>query len=168
MKYSSDLIYPEIKVEKENIEYAKLLLNSYSGRSSETSAIFQYSYQSIMLDDKYGEIIKNISMVEMKHLKILGETIKLLGIDPMFIYPNNIDNGFKYWNSSYINYTSNFNDMIKSNIEDEENAIDNYNDIINQIEDNYVINILKRLILDEEIHLKIFKDILNEINFTMR
>lgn len=165
MKYSSDLVYPKIEVEKENKEYAKLLLNVYSGRNSETTAIFEYIYQSIILDNKYGEILKNIAIVEMKHLNILGQTIKLLGLDPMYIYPNNIDNGFKYWNSSYVDYNNNLIHIISSNINDEKMAINNYNEIINKIDDKYVIEILKRLILDEEIHLKILKNIQNELNF---
>lgn len=165
MKYSSDLAYPKIEVEKENKEYAKLLLSAYSGRNSETTAIFEYIYQSIILDNKYGEILKNIAIVEMKHLNILGQTIKLLGLDPMYIYPNNIDNGFKYWNSSYVDYNNNLIHIISSNINDEKMAINNYNEIINKIDDKYVIEILKRLVLDEEIHLKILKNIQNELNF---
>ena len=101
----------------------------------------------------------------MKHLNILGQTIKLLGLDPMYIYPNNIDNGFKYWNSSYVDYNNNLIHIISSNINDEKMAINNYNEIINKIDDKYVIEILKRLVLDEEIHLKILKNIQNELNF---
>lgn len=165
MKYSSDLIYPKIQVEKENKEYAKLLLNVYSGRNSETTAIFEYIYQSIILDNKYGEILKNIAIVEMKHLNILGKTIKLLGLDPMYIYPNNVDNGFKYWNSSYVDYNNNLTHIISSDINEEKMAIDNYNEIIKKIDDKYVVEIIKRLILDEEIHLKILTNIQNELNF---
>ena len=35
MEFKSSLLYPEIKVEEKNIEYAKILLNLYSGRDSE-------------------------------------------------------------------------------------------------------------------------------------
>ena len=52
MYYKSNLPYPDIKVEKENIEYARLLSYPYAGLVSEDTATHLYMYQSFILDKK--------------------------------------------------------------------------------------------------------------------
>lgn len=49
------------------------------------------------------------------------------------------------------------------NIESEEKAIASYLKRIEQINDAYVHKVLERIILDEEHHIKIFRQLLNEI-----
>ena len=55
MEFKSDLPYPKIRVERQNINYATKLLNDYAGYVSELSAIHLYSYQSFV-SDKYRNI----------------------------------------------------------------------------------------------------------------
>ena len=153
MYYKSTLPYPEIKVEKENIEFAKLLLYPYASMVSEDTAIHLYIYQSFILDDEIGKILENIAIVEMQHLEMLAKTINLLGLKPEYKV-NNIP-----WNSDYVNYNTNLKDMLKINIEAETLAIKNYRNLIKVIDDKYIKELLKRIIIDEEIHLKIFKDL---------
>ena len=79
--------YPIPKVEEENMNYALVLLENYSGNISEETAVHQYLYEYLMLNNEYQEfanIMMEISEVEMKHLRLLGETIKLLGVMPVF------------------------------------------------------------------------------------
>ena len=75
--YKSNLPYPDIKVEKENIEYAKLLMYPYASMISEDTATHLYMYQSFILDDNIGKILENIAIVEMHHLEMLAKTINL-------------------------------------------------------------------------------------------
>jgi bacterioferritin len=164
LKYKVDLPYPEVKVEKPNIEYAKILSNDYAGKVSEETAINLYSFQHFALDDEYyTKILKNISIVEMKHLELLGETIKLLGLEPVFMSYNKEKNGLVPWKSSYIDYKTNLEDVLKIDIEAEEKAIENYRKSISLINDKYIKKLLERIIMDEELHLNIFKDLLNNI-----
>ena len=154
--YKSNLPYPDIKVEKENIEYAKLLMYPYASMVSEDTATHLYMYQSFILDDNIGKILENIAIVEMHHLEMLAKTINLLGLKPEY-KSNDIP-----WTSNYVNYNSNLKDILKINIEAETLAIKNYQNLIKVINDKYIKKMLERIIVDEEIHLKIFNDLYNE------
>ena len=154
--YKSNLPYPDIKVEKENIEYAKLLMYPYASMISEDTATHLYMYQSFILDDNIGKILENIAIVEMNHLEMLAKTINLLGLKPEY-KSNDIP-----WTSNYINYTNNLKDILKINIEAETLAIKNYQNLIKVINDKYIKKMLERIIVDEEIHLKIFNDLYKE------
>lgn len=154
--YKSNLPYPDIKVEKENIEYAKLLMYPYASMISEDTATHLYMYQSFILDDNIGKILENIAIVEMHHLEMLAKTINLLGLKPEY-KSNDIP-----WTSNYVNYNTNLKDILKINIEAETLAIKNYQNLIKVINDKYIKKMLERIIVDEEIHLKIFNDLYNE------
>ena len=152
--------YPIIKVNQKNPKLAYKILNLYSGKISEYTAISQYSFQSFCLE-KYKElsyIIEEISKVEMRHLKILALLIKKLGLIPYFVtYENNIP---KPWNSDYVNFTTDYRNMLISNIESEKKAIIEYNKIIKETNDKNIINIINRIIKDEERHIEIFNSLL--------
>lgn len=151
--YKSNLPYPDIKVEKENIEYAELLSYPYAGLVSEDTATHLYMYQSFILDGEISNILEKIAIVEMHHLELLAKTIKLLGLNPEYKV-NDI-----YWNANYVNYNNNLKDILKINIEAETLAIKNYKNLIKVIDDKYVKELLRRIIIDEEIHLQIFKNL---------
>ena len=153
--YKSNLPYPDIKVEKENIEYAKLLMYPYASMISEDTATHLYMYQSFILDNNIGKILENIAIVEMHHLEMLAKTINLLGLKPEY-KSNDIP-----WTSNYVNYNTNLKDILKINIEAETLAIKNYQNLIKVINDKYIRKMLERIIVDEEIHLKICFLIIN-------
>jgi bacterioferritin len=160
MEYKSALPYPEIKVEGKNIEYAKMLATSYAGNVSEDTAIHLYMYQSVVLNNKYSNIFENIAKVEMYHLKLLAKTIELLGLEPKYqIYCDNIID----FNSSYVNYDTNINNILQIDILSESLAIENYKKLIDLIDDKYIKNLLNRIILDEQIHLNIFNELKRQI-----
>lgn len=164
MKCYVDLPYPEVKVEKSNIEYAKILLDSYAGKISEDSAAHLYIFQHIVLEDKYKEysdILKKIGIVEMHHLELLGETIRKLGIEPVFMSYDKSKNKLIPWKSNYINYNVNIRDIINIDIDAEKKAIEYYKYTIEIIKDKYIRNLIERIIMDEELHLKIFKELKN-------
>ena len=105
--------YPEVRVESKNIEYAKLLLDDYASNVGEDTAIHQYIYQKFdkfKADPVFSRTLSQIAMVEMKHLELLGETIKLLGVNPEFRFIDKNTDNLVYWNSSYVDYTT---DIVK-------------------------------------------------------
>ncbi len=147
--------YPPIKVEKKSAYYAKILSHIYASSESELTAILQYSYETFLIQDEpLRKIIKEISIVEMHHLEILGTLIHLLGNDPVFVDLSECKNA--YWNSDYIYYDTDFRTMMDINIESEKNNIRNYQMVLNVIEDKYIQEILKRILEDEYLHLEIF------------
>lgn len=160
MEYNSNKPYPEIRVERPNLEYAKILLSDYAGEVSEDTAIHLYLYQHLVSDDiwnYYSDIIEHISIVEMRHLEILGKLIKLLGLDPDFVSLK--DNKLVSWNAKFVNYETDLNKMLDIDISSETKAIENYRCHYELIGDRYIRENLLRIIEDEEVHLKIFKDL---------
>ena len=167
IKYYVDLPYPKIRVERPNLDYAKLLSNIYAGEISEESSIHLYIYQHISLKNsypEYSEVLKRIAIVEMHHLDMLGELISLLGMKPIFMSFNDIKNTFIPWNSSYINYYINIHEIIDEDIRVETNAIKCYKYLSTVIKDQYIRDLLERIILDEELHLKIFNEYKRKYN----
>ena len=161
-----DKPYPEVRVERKNIEYAKLLLDDYASEVGEDRAIHQYVYQKF---DKFkdnplfSKTLSQIAMVEMKHLELLGETIKLLGVNPEFRFVDKNTNYLVYWNSSFVDYTTDIVEMLRSDIKIEEEAIRKYKYHISLINDKYIKALLYRIIEDEEVHIKCFNMLLNKV-----
>ena len=157
--------YPIPKVEEENMNYALVLLENYSGNISEETAVHQYLYEYLMLNNEYQEfanIMMEISEVEMKHLRLLGETIKLLGVMPVFGVVKQ-DKSYESWCSNNIKYEVNLKEMILLNIKYEEEAIKKYNESYSLVNDIYVRNLINRIIEDELIHISVFNYFLNKI-----
>lgn len=152
--------YPEIKVQKKDINLAYQILESYAGRVSEFSAIGQYSFQGIYLNEykELSKILEKIAMVEMKHLEILGNLIEALGLIPYYVTYK--DKKPIPWNSDYVNFTINYRDMLVDDIKIENMAINDYNKILQNTNDSNVIEIIRRIIMDEERHIEIFSKLL--------
>lgn len=162
MKCKLDIPYPKIQVEKRNMETAKLLMHSFAGEVSEETAIHQYLYQSFLLETKNSDVAKileEISKTEMYHLKILGLLIKKLGVYPVFLDPTM--GSYDFWSSKDVSYASSLPLMLEKDIEAETKAIQTYRELIYVIDDVYVKEILKRIVLDEQLHLEIFQSLLN-------
>lgn len=157
LKYSSDLPYPEIIVE-ENVQESKLLMPSYSGVASELTAILTYSFQSYITLQlpEIRDVIEGIAQTEMLHHELLGTTITKLGGFPVM-------GARSYWNGSFVNYTLDPKKFLKQNILAEENAIKNYERTILNLTSPSVKMLLERIILDEQVHIEDFKELLQTL-----
>ncbi|MCC0694770.1 ferritin-like domain-containing protein [Clostridioides sp. ES-S-0048-02] len=156
--YSSDEPYPEIKVLGPNKYYAELLMDDYSGVASEFTSVTQYLYHDFDLDENYRELSEmwiNISITEMLHMEILAKTIRLLGGNP--IYRGSTSSCGAYWNGGFVFYGDSICSRLKSDLNLEYVAIENYYKDISIIEDPYIKAILNRIILDEKVHVGLFK-----------
>lgn len=161
MEYCARLPYPDVRVEKKDIEVAKELLSSYAGRVSEDTAIHNYVFQEMMQDNsELKKILEGIAIVEMHHLEILGKLIYALGLTPLFASVS--DNHTKWFSGEYVNYERNWQETLRDNIFNEEMAIRNYEKIMEKTNDENVKHILKRIILDERIHIEIFTKLLGQ------
>lgn len=165
MKCNLDIPYPKIKVQKKDSSVAKMLMHSYAGDVSEDTAIHQYLFQSFLLQDINSEIaaiLEEIGKVEMYHLKILGLLIKELGVYPLYLDP--IVDRCEFWNGNYVCYDTDLFHMITADIDAEKKAILEYNSLIHVIEDANIKEILKRIVLDERLHLEILEKLLLSID----
>ena len=158
-----DLPYPKIEISKKDTLYAYKIFKIYSGNLSEFTSIAQYAFQSSYLN-KYkdlSKILEEIAMVEMKHLRILADLITDLGLIPYYV-TYCCGTRANPWNSDYGDYTTDYRNMLLSNINLEVAAIKDYNELINQTNDANIKDIFKRIIQDEERHVEIFKELLRQ------
>ena len=155
-KFESELNYPVISVEK-NLLDSRLLMPSYGGNAGEVTAIMTYSFQHFICPVKeIAEVLHGISIVEMKHMERLGEAITALGGYPIIA-------GRTYWSGSAVNYTLDTKKFLRQNILAEETAILNYERTILNLNQDCLKQLIERIIVDEEIHIKLFKELLKAI-----
>ena len=147
--------YPPIRVECPNPEYARLLLDDYAGMVSEMTAINQYLFHHYDMPEQFAEVtelLEGVSIVEMRHLEMLAELIKLLGQPPMYM-----DGEGRFWDASFVQYLpSHPCEQLQADIEAEQLAIQTYRHHMEIIDDRYIRAVLARIIQDEQLHLKLF------------
>ncbi len=162
-KVALNIPYPKIEISSKDPNFAYKIFNVYAGKVSELSAITQYSFQSFYLKNysELSKILEQIAEVEMRHLKILGELIKELGLTPYYV-TYCCGNRANPWNADFIDFTTDYRSMLLSNINSEVIAIKDYNNLISYTNDPNIKEIIKRIIIDEEHHLKIFTELLRQ------
>lgn len=163
MQFSIDMPYPTIKVEKKDVDLAKEIFNLYAGSISEDTAIHSYIFQMLIFHDnkELKEIFKGISITEMHHLEILGLLIKELGLNPIFVGIK--DKKATWFSGEYAVYEKDLKKILEEDIKREKIAIENYEKVINKTVDKHVIHILKRIILDERLHIKILSQLYQQL-----
>ncbi len=154
--------YPVVGVETKNPKYADILMPLYAGPYGELTALATYTYQSVITekkDKRISDIIECISMVEMKHFHILSKLIHMLGVDPMF-FSWNARGKMQWWNGQFALFETNPEAFLQKNIEEETFCVKAYQNAHKRIDDRRIKEILERIILDEEHHIKIFENLL--------
>lgn len=157
----SNMPYPSLKDIKYNPDNAKILQSDFSGINGEYTTISVYTYQHLWFSDKkqeFSETIRNIAIVEMHHLDLLGKAIIKMGGDPRYRYYNRTS-AYSYWSASLVSYEKNLKNIILENIESEQKAISNYSQHIKIIKDEKVKELLTRIILDEKKHVLTFENL---------
>ncbi len=155
--------YPEIINAKEDRNTICVLKNLLSSRVGKLVAVLQYSYQSVVADyinNEISEILEEISIVEMMHMELLMNAIKAFGGLPKYE-----DCQGNYFNANNIFYSMKLKDMLEINIAGESRAIEEYNNAIKKVNNESLKNLFKRIIEDEELHVKILKQIKNNVEF---
>ncbi|MDP4160190.1 MAG: ferritin-like domain-containing protein [Bacillota bacterium] len=161
-KYSDPSPYPAVEVLSRNISYAEILMDDYAGVVSEFTAINQYLYHHFFfkqIDEELGVLLKNVSINEMLHMEILAGTIEKLGGNPVIRGSKSSLQG-NFWSGKFICYGTNLCEQLKADIDSEYKAIKEYQKHICFIRDSRVQTILQRIILDEEVHIRLFNQAL--------
>ncbi|MBR6778541.1 MAG: manganese catalase family protein [Clostridia bacterium] len=155
--------YPQIENAIEDKTTVMILKNLLSARSGEVNGVMQYLYQSEVANKTNSEIadvFEEISIVEMMHLKLLMDAIIKFGGNPKFE-----DAQGNMFNAGYVNYSNKLRDMLESNIFAESKAIENYEEAIKRVSNESLKKLLARIIEDEELHIKVFKKIRDNVEF---
>lgn len=148
----ANMPYPEVEVEGQNIRYAKLLMDAYAdGEKSELTAITQYMHHHHTMQNKeIANVELCISLIEMKHLDLLGDLIKMLGGNPKYHRSNKA-----WWDGGQVSYGDSTEFKLKLDINAEKASIDGYKTLISEIEDKHVVMVLIRILEDELVHFDI-------------
>lgn len=158
LNYADTQPYPEIKVTAPNKYYADILMEDYAGMASELTAINQYMYHHFVsksINKDASHLLEKIAIVEMRHLEILAEVIILLGGNPIYGGRRAVD---KFWSGAFVFYDNDLRQQLIADLDSEYKAIQNYRRHIDIIQDSYIQAILRRIILDEEVHIKLFRE----------
>lgn len=154
------IAYPKLQNVLKNPVYAKKLYNDFSGNMGELTTILQYTYEYINkeLENAISNIILSISIVEMKHLNMIGKLIQMLGLPPYYI-----DASLKPWNIDCIKYdTGSIKETLQYNIYLERESIKGYKRAIMGTRNVSIQKLFNRIILDERTHIDIFTRLINE------
>ena len=163
-KYHVDLPYPAVEGIAPNPMYGAMVKCLYAGQTSEITAIMQYFYDSCILKGQYEEAytaFKYIAVVEMEHMELLADIITALGGTPDYTY--RAAGGEGCWSAKNIRYSRTPRQIILEAIMAEEKAISAYMDAVSLVKDEAVTCIIQRIIMDERLHLDIFKSLYKKL-----
>ncbi len=155
--------YPPIQVREASPICVRAMLSQLGGSASEMSTIAQYFYNSTVLaakSPKTAEYFHRIAVVEMHHLSVFAQLVCLLGGDPrLWSYR---EGRSVYWSPGALFYTSDPVALLNRAIMGENRTITEYRRLAGELPDPHIRALLERLILDEEQHVLIFRQLLKE------
>jgi len=140
---------------------AALLSFDYAGRVSELTAITGYLFREHMTPGTCADVaaaFEQIAVVEMCHLDLLGATIAALGACP--VYAAGCGQRRMPWNAAFVDYSTDLCTMLRRSIAEERDAIAQYRAHIPRLCQPCVRALIERIILDEELHVRVFCDLL--------
>ncbi len=161
IRVAADAPYPEIQVLGPDPKMGALILDNVGGSNSEISTVALYVYNHFISNEEFkkvANIFKRIAIVEMRHLDIFSELSLALGVEPRFWTIQN--ERFRYWTPSYVNYALDLKTMIHRALNGELAAIEKYQQQIAVTNDPNIVANLQRVILDEELHADIFRQMI--------
>ena len=156
--------YPEAGVTERNPQYAHLMNANFASSQGEMSAIAQYLYQHWIFaetDRDFAAAIREITVVEMRHMDLFGELTVLLGGNPQL----RVITGDRpaFWSGSAPFYGRGLREALRANLRGEEQTILRYRRQATMIQDEKVRACLERVLLDEEMHRDFFAQKLQQL-----
>lgn len=156
-----DLPYPKID-KVQDLHSANVISLAYATLQGELTATLQYVFQHFQfeeIDPEDADVMMGISLAEMHHFDLLGQSILTLGGQPTMVqYPNS-----KVWyNTSAVSQATKPQKMLMDDIVGEMGAIECYQKMLQVLKNEQVSALIERIILDEQLHLQILKKLLEK------
>ncbi len=150
--------WPDLEIGAPNSRWASLLAEDYAGADGELTASLQYIYHHAAAKDcpDISRALEKISIVEMMHMEKLAGAIRALGGDPTYCA------GGRPWCAAEVRYGGSLGEYLHADLAGEYAAIRNYRRHIAQIGDEGVCKLLARIVKDEEVHLRIFRQLIEK------
>lgn len=161
----ADMPYPTTDDLTCDLCAAKQLSRAYSTSESEFTAVSQYMFQHFnfysLCMPEYADEMEGIAIAEMRHLELLGRALIKMGVSPVFAAnPPKLCN---FFSTSSAQYNVSPQRMIMDDIAAEMAAIELYKDILAHLNNEQAGAIVQRIILDEELHLAKFNEMLQRL-----
>lgn len=162
MSFASSAPYPEIAPGCQNNVYASWMQDNMGGANSEMTAVSIYIYNNLITCsyEDIAYIFHKISIVEMHHLNIFGQLTLQLGGNPRLWTQRGRSR--LYWTPGYNKYPTVLPAIMENVLHHELSAIEKYERQIANIQNENITDNLKRIVEDEQIHVKIFREIIQE------
>ena len=152
--YTVTLPYPDVHPAKADLRLAHLLFPLYSGPSGALCTLSEYLYAAIRTEETHSELSRvfdAIADTERHHFRLLGRLLRDLGADP--ILRVRIESGRR---TSAQSGTQSLHMQLKQYLQHEQTTADHYRYLLEQTDDEAVQNLLRRILLDEEAHIRFF------------
>ena len=163
MEYILNTPYPSIDKLDVNVTYGQIMLSNLGGLHSEMNTVALYFYNSVILEQLWPDLsiaMKQMSQTEMKHLDIIARMCSRLGVDPRLW---DCQNDFlEYWSPGYNVYPRQIHSLLENAIIQEQNTITTHQYQITCINDPLLQKILKRIIMDDQLHIEVFENFLKQ------
>jgi len=159
----AQLPYPAVRAEAKNPAYARIMLGNLGDQSSEASAyaLYLYNHTIAAAEPALSEAFRAVMEVERKHLELLCAAAFQLGADPrLWSVTGNAAQPMRYWSPGLLGYTANSRDMLRNALALERAAIAKYEQQAREIRDDGILLLLRRILLDESMHVEIFRSLL--------
>lgn len=155
-----DLPYPSTDNLQADVRSGQIISFAYATLKGELTATLQYIYHHFYFDeiDKTdAETLMSIAVAEMMHIDILGTAMLRLGVSPKYVQCPNTN---AYFNTSTVSQSTTAQKMLMDDIQGEMNAIADYQKMLFILKNEQVEAIIQRIILDEQLHLEVLKEML--------
>ncbi len=140
----------EIKVESKNKKYAETLKKIYTSSFGDLNSFLLYKYENYLFcetDSYFSSNMNKLSNDSLIHMEIIGRIISMLGGVPNY-------NGFVI---NDIFYNDDKEKLLEVDIRITKEKIILYTKILNEINDNYIKEIITNFIVDERKNLEILE-----------
>jgi len=159
--------YPAVRVEAKNPVYARMMLGNIGDQSSEMSSYALYLYDQTITaaEPELSNAFRAVADVERRHLELMCSAAFQLGADPrLWAVTGNAAQPMRYWSPGMLSYTSNTRAMLQNALALERATIAKYERQTQEIRDDGLLLLLRRLLLDESMHVEIFRTLLAELD----
>ena len=103
-----------------------------------------------------SKLLRDIAIVEMHHLEMLGKLICLCGGSPDFAGGRR-----QWWNGSFLSYRKDLCGALLVSLGDEVAAVDAYHRAAGLIRDPKIQAVLERIAMDEALHVQLLREQIN-------
>ncbi|MBR7185260.1 MAG: hypothetical protein IKD37_06605 [Clostridia bacterium] len=152
--YTVTLPYPDVHPAKADLRLARLLFPLYSGPSGALCTLCEYLYAALCIEETHGElsrVLDAIADTERQHFRLLGRLLRDLGADPMLRV--RVESGRR---TSAAPGTQSLRTQLTQYLQREQTTADHYRYLLEQTDDEAVQALLRRILLDEEAHIRFF------------